>query len=101
MALCKYEEHLMSLVPTYKPPTEAELREFLFSVGATEDTLAAHLQVYDKMAQEIIDRGGVRIIGVLFVSVTSHLNRAVAFPASPKLRFVPMFGHIPGHTSAR
>lgn len=54
----------MSLIPSYKPSTEAELREFLFTIGATEDTLDASLKAYDAMAQEIIDRGGVRVIGV-------------------------------------
>ena len=38
LALCKFDEHMMNLVPTYKPMSEKELRESMYAWGATEET---------------------------------------------------------------
>ncbi|PIL22963.1 hypothetical protein GSI_15660 [Ganoderma sinense ZZ0214-1] len=64
VAHCTFDEHIMSLIPTYKPLSKDGLRDFLFSFGATEDTLDAYLASYNRIAEDSMQRGGFRVIGV-------------------------------------
>ncbi|PIL22965.1 hypothetical protein GSI_15662 [Ganoderma sinense ZZ0214-1] len=64
VALCKFDEHMMSLVPTYKPLNQQELRDFLTLSGATEDTMDQYLQAYNRRMEYKIQHGGFRVIGV-------------------------------------
>ena len=64
LALCKFDEHMMSMVPTYKPMSEKELRESMYKKGAAEATFDQYLQCHNRAMEEIIQRGGVRVIGV-------------------------------------
>ena len=54
VALCKFDEHMMSLVPTYKPMNEEQLRHFLYLSGATEDTMDQCLQAYNRRMEHKI-----------------------------------------------
>ena len=68
MALCKFDEHMMNLVPSYEPMNEEQLRHFLFLSGATEDTMDQCLQAYNRRMEHKIQRGGFRVVGVRFRS---------------------------------
>ena len=70
--LCKFDEHMMSLIPTYKPVDEPQLTDFLLMLGATKDTLDGYLQGYNRMTEKTIHTAGVKVIGVrLLPSVPS------------------------------
>ena len=71
VALCKFDEHMMSLVPSYEPMNKEQLRHFLFLSGATEDTMDQCLQAYNRRMEHKIQRGGFRVIGVRFRSSSS------------------------------
>ena len=68
VALCKFDEHMMNLVPSYEPMNEEQLRHFLFLSGATEDTMDQCLQAYNRRMEHKIQRGGFRVVGVRFRS---------------------------------
>ncbi|PIL34840.1 hypothetical protein GSI_02627 [Ganoderma sinense ZZ0214-1] len=64
VALCKLDEHMMRLIPSWKPLDAEGLRQFLFLSGATEDTLESTLQAYNQSVELKMRREGVRVIGV-------------------------------------
>ena len=71
--LCKFDEHMMSLIPTYKPVDEPQLTDFLLMRGATKDTLDGYLQGYNRMTEKTIQTAGVKVIGVRAFPVVGSL----------------------------
>ncbi len=80
VALCTFDEHLMGLIPGYKPMGENELRQHMYAWGATEATYDQYAQCHNRLMEQKIQRGGVRVIGVRFPVVvfllpSQHLKR--------------------------
>ena len=54
----------MNVAPGWKQMDKTELDRLLSVMGAIEDTRERYLGCFNIAAQEVIDRGGVRVIGV-------------------------------------
>ena len=82
VALCKFDEHMMRLIPTYKPLDEQQLTDFLLTIGATKGTLPEYLQSYNRMTERKFQTAGVEVIGVRPASASD----ASSSPSLPRLQ---------------
>ncbi|RPD69743.1 hypothetical protein L226DRAFT_539572 [Lentinus tigrinus ALCF2SS1-7] len=62
--LCWADEHLMSILPGYKPMGQDELDDVLESMGGTPQNRDKALEAYNKLAKDLVNKTGVRVIGM-------------------------------------